>query len=164
MRLLRREFRGMLQLRYVLRCGAWLCAMGLGLFTATSIPAGENLIEPGQWKVTSTTVINGVVQPSQAKGRCISAEQAGDVAKTFGPVSGTINSTCDAPDIRFTERTLTWRLTCRGQLDADVAGEFNFDTPQHYKAMVISQGRMAGALISDVKTGLEGERVGDCQP
>ncbi|HTC99622.1 MAG TPA: DUF3617 family protein, partial [Bradyrhizobium sp.] len=112
---------------------------------------------------TSTTVINGVVQPSQAKGRCISPEQAADIAKTFGPVSGTINSTCDAPDIKTTERKLTWRLTCRGQLDADVAGEFNFDSPQHYTAMVTSQGRMAGALISDVKTGLEGERVGDCQ-
>jgi Protein of unknown function (DUF3617) len=164
MRLLRREFRGMLQLRYVLRCGAGWCATGFGLLMATSIPAGENLIEPGQWKVTSTTVINGVAQPSQAKGRCISAEQAADVAKTFGPVSGTINSTCDAPDIKTTERTLSWRLTCRGQLDADVAGEFNFDTPQHYTAMVTSQGRMAGALISDVKTGLEGERIGDCQP
>jgi Protein of unknown function (DUF3617) len=162
MRLFRREFRSMLQLRYVLRCGAGLSAIGLGLFTATSIPAGENLIEPGQWKVTSTTVVNGVVQPSQAKGRCISAEQAADIAKTFGPVSGTINSTCDAPDIKTTERTLSWRLTCRGQLDADVAGEFNFDTPQHYTAMVTSQGRMAGALISDVKTGLEGERIGDC--
>jgi hypothetical protein len=92
-RLFRREFRGMLQLRYVLRCGVGLWAMGLGLFTSTSIPAGENLVEPGQWKVTSTTVINGAVQPGQAKGRCISAEQAADVAKTFGPVSGTINST-----------------------------------------------------------------------
>jgi hypothetical protein len=30
--------------------------------------------------------------------------------------------------------------------------------------MVMSQGRMAGALISDVKTGLEGERIGDCAP
>jgi hypothetical protein len=70
---------------------------------------------------------------------------------------------CEAPEIKTTERTLTWRLTCRGQLDADVAGEFNFDTPQHYTAMVTSQGRMAGALISDVKTGIEGERVGDCQ-
>jgi hypothetical protein len=140
-----------------------LSSIGLGLLTATSITAGENLIEPGQWKVTSTTVINGVVQPAQAKGRCISAEQAADVAKTFGPVSGTINSTCDAPEIKLSERTLSWRLICRGQLDADVASEFNFDSPQHYTAMVTSQGRMAGQLISDVKTGIEGERVGDCQ-
>jgi uncharacterized protein DUF3617 len=153
----------MLQLRYVLRCGVGLWAMGVGLLTSTSIPADENLVEPGQWKVTSTTVINGAVQPAQSKGRCISAEQAADVARTFGPVSGTVNSTCEAPEIKTTERTLSWRLTCRGQLDADVAGEFNFDTPRHYTAMVTSQGRMAGALISDVKTGIEGERVGDCQ-
>ena len=152
-------------MRYVLRRGAELAAIGLGLLSATtSAPAAENIIEPGQWKVTSTTVINGAVRPTQVKGRCISAEQAADVTRTFGPVSGTINSTCDAPDIKTTERTLSWRLKCRGQLDADVAGEFNFDSPQHYTAMVTSQGRMAGALISDVKTGIEGERVGDCQP
>ncbi len=50
---------------------------------------------------------------------------------------------------------------CRGQLDAD---EFNFDSPQHYTAMVTSQGRMAGTLISDVKAGLACKRVGDYQP
>ena len=147
-------------MRYVLRRGTELAAIGLGLLpAATSTLAAENLIEPGQWKVTSTTVINGAVQPTQAKGRCISAEQAADVSKTFGPVSGTINSTCDAPDIQTTERTLSWRLKCRGQLDADVAGEFNFDSPQHYTAMVTSQGRMAGTPISDVKAGLACERV-----
>ena len=48
---------------------------------------------------------------------------------------------------------------CRGQLDAD---EFNFDSPQHYTAMVTSQGRMAGALISDAKSEPEGGRVGEC--
>jgi hypothetical protein len=45
----------------------------------------------------------------------------------------------------------------------DVAGSFNFDTPLHYTGTITSKGRMAGALISDVKTELEGERVGDCQ-
>jgi hypothetical protein len=124
--------------------------------------AADTLIEPGEWKVTSTTVLNGAVQPTQAKSRCITAEQAQDVAKTFGPVSATINSTCADPDIQTSGRTLTWRLQCRGQLDADVAGHFEFDSPQHYTATVTSQGRMAGALISDVKTGLEGERLGDC--
>ncbi len=51
----------------------------------------------------------------------------------------------------------------QGQLDADVAGHFEFDSPQRYSATVISQGRMAGQLISDVKTGIEGERMGDCR-
>jgi hypothetical protein len=87
----------------------------------------------------------------------------GDLAKTFGPVSGTINSTCEQTEYEATGRTLKWHLQCRGQLDVDVAGNFNFDSPLHYTATITSKGRMAGALISDVKTELEGERVGDCQ-
>jgi hypothetical protein len=30
-------------------------------------PAAERLIEPGQWKVISATVVNGVVQPSRVR-------------------------------------------------------------------------------------------------
>ena len=77
-------------------------------------------------------------------------------------MSGTI-STCEQTEYEATGRTLNWRLQCRGQLDVDVAGNFNFDSPSHYTATVTSKGRMAGALISDVKTELEGERVSDCQ-
>jgi hypothetical protein len=107
--------------------------------------------------------MNGAVSPPQVKARCLTPEQAGDVAKTFGPVSGTINSTCAPPEYDATGRTLKWRLQCKGQLDIDVAGNFNFDSPLHYTATITSQGRMAGSLISDVKTELEGERVSDCQ-
>jgi Protein of unknown function (DUF3617) len=137
----------------------------LALLAATQVASGaENLIDPGQWKVTSATVVNGVVQPPQPKLRCVTPEQAEDVARTFGPVSGTINSTCAGPEIQLAGQTLKWRLQCRGQLDADVAASFNFDSPQHYHATIISQGRMAGALISDVRSEVEGERVGDCPP
>ena len=125
--------------------------------------AADNLIEPGQWKVTATTTMNGAAAPPQAKARCLTPEQVGDLAKTFGPVSGTINSTCEQTKYEANGRTLKWRLQCRGQLDVDVAGQFNFDTPLHYTATITSKGRMAGALISDVKTELEGERVSDCQ-
>ena len=133
------------------------------LATMPGSHGAENLVEPGQWKVTSATIVNGVAQPPQPKLRCVTPEQAEDVAKTFGPVSGTINSTCADPEIQLTGQALKWRLQCRGQLDADVAASFDFDSPQHYRATIISQGRMAGALISDVKSELEGERVGDCR-
>jgi Protein of unknown function (DUF3617) len=133
------------------------------LAATASSHAAERLIEPGQWKVTSSTVVNGVVQPPQSKLRCITPEQTDDLAKTFGPVSGAINSTCADPAIETSGRTLSWRLQCRGQLDADVAGRFAFDDPQHYIATVTSKAAMAGTVISDVKTALQGERVGDCQ-
>jgi hypothetical protein len=44
----------------------------------------------------------------------------------------------------------------------DVDGQFNFDATRHYSATVISKGKMAGQLISDVKSELQGERVGEC--
>jgi hypothetical protein len=136
-----------------------VCAAAL---MATAAKA-EDIIEPGQWKVTTTTTMNGAVSPPQPKMRCITPDQAADVAKTFGPVAGTVNSTCDKPQSEMNGRMLKWRLQCRGALDLDVDGQFNFDAPRHYSATVITKGRMAGQLISDVKSELQGERVGgDC--
>ena len=86
--------------------------------------------------------MNCMATPPQAKARCITPQQAEDVAKTFGPVSGTINSDCADPEVETSGKTLGWRLQCRGQLDADVAARFNFDTPQHYTATITFQGRM----------------------
>ena len=60
--------------------------------------------------------------------RCLTPEQAGDVAKTFGPVSGTVNSTCEPAEPKTTGRNLKWHLQCKGQLDLDVLGDFNFDS------------------------------------
>ena len=101
-------------------------AMGLfGLLATATAAAAETLIEAGEWKVTSSAVINGATSPPQSKSRCVTPEQADNVAGTFGPVS-------------------------------------NFDSPRHYTAIIASKGRMAGALISDVRTDIEAERVGDC--
>jgi hypothetical protein len=74
-----------------------------------------------------------------------------------------VNSTCEPAASETDGRTLKWHLQCKGQLDLDVLGSFNFDSPTHYTATVISKGWMAGSLISDVKTELEGERVGECE-
>jgi hypothetical protein len=128
----------------------------------TAAAAADNLIEAGEWKVTSSAVINGANQPAQSKSRCVTPEQAENVAATFGPVSGTVNSDCETPAVETAGKVLKWRLQCRGQLDIDAAGEFTFDNPHHYTAVITSKGKMAGQLISDVKTDIEAERVGDC--
>jgi hypothetical protein len=127
-----------------------------------SAAADDLAIQPGQWKVTSNTVMNGTAMQPAVKARCLTPEQAADVARTFGPVSGTVNSTCEPAEYQTTGTELKWRLQCRGQLDLDVSGDFNFDSPSHYTATVSSKGRMAGVLMSDVKTELEGERVSEC--
>ena len=142
----------------------------LGLILLCVLPvltlpaAADNLIEPGQWKVTSNTVMNGAAMQPAVKARCLTAEQVGDIAKTFGPSSGTVNSTCEPAELETAGRKLKWHLRCRGQMDMDVLGNFDFDSPVHYTATVTSKAWMAGSLMSDVKTELEGERVSACQP
>jgi hypothetical protein len=128
-----------------------------------SAQADTLAIQPGQWKITSSIVMNGSAMPSQVKQRCLTPEQAGDVTKTFGPVSGTVNSTCEPAEPETAGRNMKWHLQCKGQLDLDVLGDFNFDSADHYRATVISKGVMGGKLISDVKTELQGERIGECQ-
>ncbi len=131
---------------------------------AASAAAETLSIEPGQWKVTSTTQMNGAATPPAVKARCLSAEQAGDVAKTFGPASNTVNSTCAPAEPETTGTALKWHVQCKGQIDIEVWCDFNFDSPTHYTATVSSKGWMAGKLMSDVKTEIVGERVGECQP
>jgi hypothetical protein len=138
---------------------AMLCAVLAPAVAA----AAETSIEPGQWKVTTKTTMNGGTLPSQVKARCLSAEQAGDVGKTFGPTVGTVNSNCQRMEYEPTGGRLKWALKCTGQMDMDVAADFNFDSPRHYTAIIITKGWMAGALTSDVRTELEGEHVGACE-
>jgi hypothetical protein len=130
---------------------------------AAPAAADDLAIEPGQWKVTSRTILNGAPTPPSVKARCLTPEQTRDVKTTFGPAMGTVNSTCKPAEFETAGRKLKWRLECRGQLDIAVAGEFDFDSPTHYTATVSSKGWMAGSLVSDVKTELEGERTGACE-
>jgi len=135
----------------------------LGTVALLATPAAaDDLIQPGQWKVTTNNLMNGASAPPQVRARCLSAEQTGDVSKTFGPVMSTVNSDCERAEDAVTGRKLKWHLQCKGQLDMDISGEFNFDTTSHYSATVITKAWMAGRLMNDMKTELEGERLGDC--
>jgi Protein of unknown function (DUF3617) len=138
---------------------ATICA----LLAPAAAAAADNSIASGQWKVTTKTTMNGGTLPPQVKARCLTAEQAGDVGKTFGPTVGTVNSNCERSEFEASGQTLKWRLKCTGQMDMDVAAVFNFDSPEHYTAIILTRGYMAGALTNDVKTELEGEHLGACE-
>jgi hypothetical protein len=139
--------------------------MLVGTLVATPFPATAETpaIQAGEWMITSKTVMNGAATPPASRARCLTPEQTGDIAKTFGPQMGTVNSTCAPPVLETTVRALSWRLECRGQMDMNVQGSFDFDSPSHYTATVSSKAWMAGALVSDVKTEIEGERIGECR-
>ena len=65
---------------------------------------------------------------------CLMPEAVADLDTTFSPVSRTTNSSCERVEHELTPQRLKWRLQCSGQIDMDVQGEFNFDSPEHYVA------------------------------
>jgi hypothetical protein len=137
----------------------------VGTLVATLSPAAAEMpsIQPGEWMVVSKTVVNGAPTPPTTRPRCLTPEQTGNLSKTFGPQVGTVNSTCAEPVLETTARTLSWKLECRGQMDMDIQASFEFDSPTRYTAKVTSKAWMAGSLMSDVKSEVEGERVGECR-
>jgi hypothetical protein len=129
------------------------------LIAATAYADG---IEPGLWKIITRTATGGVVGPPMESSKCLTADQTRDLSTTFSPVPRTINSVC-APIERSLEGSrLTWHLICKGQLDVDLAGEFNFDSPHHYTATVRTKADMAGTPMADSQNMLEGQWISAC--
>jgi hypothetical protein len=141
--------------------GAAYIAPSVGLSLALTCPASADGLQPGLWKVTSTPEVRDVPAPPQVKTRCLTPEEASDVDKTFSPELRTQNSTCERVEHEVTGTRLKWRLQCTGQMSMDVTGAFDFDTPQHYRAMVTTKASIGGQTM-DSRVTIEGERIGEC--
>src|SRR5215475_14137313 len=141
---------------------AVMCGLVLGLAALAAHGALADGIAPGLWRVTNKPTINGARGPTSQNMRCLTAEEVADLDKTFSPVSRTINSECERVEHEFSPQRLKWRLQCTGQVDMDVAGEFIFDSPEHYTAVITARSFMLGRLMQSIRTSVEGQRVGDC--
>jgi hypothetical protein len=126
-------------------------------------PAAADAIEAGLWKVTTTTILNGVSTPPQVKQRCLTAAEAGDPGKTFSPEFSTVNSSCERTEYQLDRERLRWRLQCKGQIDMDVAGEFTFESPRRYIATIATKGSMLGQTMTSSTAAIEGEHIGECR-
>ena len=137
-------------------CGfAGACALGRSAVLADSI-------EPGLWQVISRTQTGGVIGPPHESSKCLTAQDVGDLAATFAPASRTVNSTCAPVEKSLSGSRLNWRLTCKGQLDMELTGEFNFDSPRHYTATVQSKAAMAGVPMVDSQENIEARWLSAC--
>jgi len=141
---------------------ARLLLAGILALSPVSLAAADG-IQPGLWKITTTAVNNGERSPPHTNTRCLTAEQAGDLADTFSPRFGGVNTSCERTQYDKTEQTLTWRLQCRGQVNMDSAAEFTFFSPLRYTATIATKGWMGDRQIVDSRVALEGEFVGACQ-
>ena len=118
-------------------------------------------IQAGLWKVTTRPEVAGNAAAPQVSMRCLSAEQAGNIDKTFSPETRTQNSTCERIEHEVTATRLRWRMKCTGQMAMDVTGAFDFDTPQHYSAEITTIASFGGQYMNS-RVAIEGEHVGAC--
>jgi hypothetical protein len=132
------------------------------LVLAASAACAEG-IEPGLWKIISRTETGGVIGPPHESARCLTAEQTKDLPNTFSPVSRTENSVCAPLERSFSGGKLTWRLMCKGQLDMELSGEFNFDDAHHYTAITHTKAAMAGVTMVNSQDTLEAQWVSECK-
>ena len=135
-------------------------ALTAALFSAIAFPACADGLQHGLWKVTSTPAIDGAPGAPQVKLRCVTPEEAADVDKTFSPEVRSANS-CERIAHEVSGTKLKWRLQCTGQPAMEVTGAFEFDTPQHYSALVTTNVAIGGQSMSSRVT-IEGERTGEC--
>jgi uncharacterized protein DUF3617 len=119
-------------------------------------------IEPGLWKITSRTETGGVIGPPHESSKCLTADETHDLPTTFSPTPRTINSVCAPIERSFTGEKLSWRLVCKGQLNMELTGDFDFDSPHHYTATMRTTAEMAGMKMVDSQNTLEAEWVSAC--
>jgi len=119
-------------------------------------------IEAGLWKITTVSEDDGMAGPPRQTAKCLTADQVADLPATFSPIASTINSTCEPMQRSFDGKKLNWHLVCKGQLDMELNGAFNFDGPHHYTGMVESRASMAGHAMPGSKSTVEGEWVSAC--
>jgi hypothetical protein len=138
-----------------------ICSM-IAAAELTASPASADGIEPGLWRVISRTQTGGVIGPPHESSKCLTPQDTGDLATTFSVVPQTINSKCAPIERSLSGSRLNWRLTCQGQLDMELTGEFNFDSPRHYTGIVQTKAAMAGMAMVDSQQNIEGLWLSAC--
>ena len=141
------------------RCVAIVMFAVITLVPSAALADG---IDPGLWKITTHTESGGVAGPPHESSKCLTAEQTNDLGTTFSPVATTINSDCAPMERSLKGPLLTWHLVCTGQLNMELSGSFDFDSPHHYTGTVQSKAEMQGMPNVNSQNTIEGEWVSAC--
>ncbi|MGA8358442.1 MAG: DUF3617 family protein [Xanthobacteraceae bacterium] len=135
------------------------------MFAAFALAASAALadgIDPGLWKITTHIESGGVAGPTHESSKCLTAAQTGDLGATFSPIPATVNSVCAPMERSLKGPLLTWHLVCTGQLNMELSGAFDFDSPHHYTGTVQTKAEMQGMPNVDSQNTIEGEWISAC--
>lgn len=141
-----------------------LAALSAVIAITYGVPARADGLQAGLWKTVTRPAADGVAGPVREAMRCLTPEAVGDLERTFSPVARTTNSACMHTVHESTQRRLRWQLTCTGNLDMDVQGDFVFERPDRYTATVLTNTAMLGKPLQSIRAEIEADRVGDCPP
>ncbi|HXW23319.1 MAG TPA: DUF3617 family protein [Xanthobacteraceae bacterium] len=142
---------------------ARMLAVGAALSIGALGAGAADGLEPGLWKIVTRAEVNAMPAPDAVKTRCLKADDARDLERTFAPEYRVEGATCERMDVQWSGQKLSWRVHCAGALSMDVTGTYEFDTPRHYSGVVTLVGAMAGREVRS-RTLFEGERIGECEP
>ena len=138
----------------------WIFALAVLSVAASAVLADG--IEPGLWRITAQSKAEGMVSPPHESAKCLTEDETKDLATTFSPVPRMINSECAPIERKLDSGKLDWHLVCKGQLNVELTGAFNFDSARHYTATVRTHAEIGGQTM-DTLDMLEGRWVSACQ-
>jgi hypothetical protein len=137
-----------------------------GVFLAGALLAGAvqaDGLKAGLWQLTTKSQINGADAPPRESKRCLSEADVKVLHMNFLQLIRSNKSYCERVEHELTPQRLKWRLKCTGQLDMNVAGDFVFDTPEHYTATVDSSAAMLGRTLNATHVTIDARRIGECE-
>ena len=140
-----------------------LLATAAAVMAATLSLARAEGIQAGLWKITTSVETGGMTGPPHDSFKCLTGEQVKDLPTTFSPQATTVNSICAPIERTFDGEKLHFHLICKGQLDMELTGAFDFDSPQHYTGMVEAKAAMAGQTMPGSVQKLDAHWVSECK-
>jgi hypothetical protein len=138
-------------------------AVAAAVLAATLSLSRAEGIQAGLWKITTSMETGGMTGPPRESFKCLTAEQVKDLPTTFSPQATTINSICSPIERTFDGEKLHFHLICKGQLDMELTGAFDFDSPQHYTGTVEAKAAMAGQTMPASVQKVDAHWVSECK-
>ena len=115
------------------------------------VPAGAQM-NPGKWKITTTTEMAGMPSQSATHTQCITSDD-------LIPMSQDASQECQISDIKKQGNTVSWKIACgggSGKMNGTGVATYNGDTMNGTMNMtIVSHG-------TKVKNKISGRRIGPC--
>lgn len=109
----------------------------------------EPQINPGKWEITTTTEMAGMSPQSQTHTQCITADD-------MVPMSEDANQECQVTDITTEGNTVSWRISCGGNMNGTGSVTYSGDSMNGTMSMTIEP------YGTKVHNTLSGWRIGPC--